>query len=87
MAQSGDGHLRKIFIILQVALMAYELLGEIGLRGWKNKEGGKLRDWLIMERVGTSGLSPLCIQYHQIITFPLWALQQFPSKTLNKVSD
>ena len=87
MAQSGDWHLCKICIILQVALMAYELLGEIGLRGRNNKEGGKLRDWLIMERVGTSGLSPLCIQHHQIITFPLWALQQLPSKTLNKGSN
>lgn len=50
MAQSGDGHLRKILKILQVTLMAYVLLGDIGLRGKKNKGKEKLRDWQIVDR-------------------------------------
>ena len=54
MAQSGDGHLCKVFILLQVALMAYVLLGGIGLRGRNNKVGGKFGDGVIDTRESTS---------------------------------
>lgn len=44
MAQLGDRHLRKIFILLllQVALKAYVIPREIGLPGRNNMGGGKL---------------------------------------------